>query len=190
VFIDANANGKMDPNEPGLEGVQVVADSTFKVTTDRNGYFLFGAIGLSKQSRISIDMNTVPAIYSPTHAMQTALLGPGGLTEINLGVTPLHSISGAVQVFTEKGLQPAQGVRVRLIGMKDNKLVTDSITARDGSYYLGDVRPGKYYIEMDGETLPPKYTFEARKKEVEVAPKTEPQELKMIPFEGRMASKG
>jgi hypothetical protein len=70
--------------------------------------------------------------------------------------------------------------------MIDGLMAIDSITARDGSYYLGDVRPGKYCIEMDGETLPPKYTFEAQKKEVEVAPKIESQELKMVPFEGHI----
>jgi hypothetical protein len=184
VFIDANANGKMDPGEPGLEGIQVVMDDTFRVTTDKNGYFILDAIGQNKRSRISLNINTVPATYSPTHAAQTAFLGPVGLTEINLGVTPLHSITGIVQILTsDKKTQPIQGALIQLISMNDGKKITDSITARDGSYWLGDVRPGKYYIELDRKTILSNYSFETMKKPIEVAPKIEQQELKMAPFE-------
>lgn len=191
VFIDCNANGKLDPGEPGVENIRVIADNVTNATTDKNGYFLLPAIGQNKTSRLFLDIDTVPAIYSPTHAMQTATLRPGSLTEINFGVTPLHSISGLVQMLApDKTLQPAKGVRVTLINATDEKKVSDSVTAQDGSYYIGDVRPGKYYVEIDPETLPPKYVITGHKRLVELAPKKEPQELNIPPFRASVPATG
>ena len=60
-------------------------------------------------------MDTVPADYAPTHALQKAILNPTGLTEVNLGISPAHSLSGTVQEITpEGGIRPSLGIRVYL----------------------------------------------------------------------------
>lgn len=191
VFIDSNANGIMDPGEPGVENIRVLLDNVNKVLTDKNGYFLLPSIGQSKKSRVFIDIDTVPAIYSPTHAIQTVNLTPSGLTEVNFGITPLNSIAGKVQVSTkERGIQPLVGVRVYLTKMTDDKQIVDSITGRDGDYYLGDIKPGKYYLRVDPETLPPEWVIPDSQKMIEIVPQTEPQEITVPPIIAAEKAKG
>ncbi len=182
VFIDSNANGIMDPGEGGVENVRVILDNVHKTLTGKDGYFLLSAIGLSKKSRVFLDIETVPAIYSPTSAIQTALLNPKGLTEVNFGLAPLNSIAGLIQTISpDKGVKPLYGIRVYLTSITDDKVIADSITAQDGSYYIGDIKPGKYYLRVDAQTLPSKHTIPDRRL-IEVAPKKEPQELKIPPI--------
>jgi hypothetical protein len=178
VFIDCNANGRMDPDEPGVENVRVISDNINKTLTDKQGYFILPCWGQNKKSRLFLDLDTVPAIYSPTHAIQTAYLSPGSLTEVNFGITPLHSISGFMQAINpDKKIQPLSGVRIYLTNANDEKKIADSITAQDGSFYIGDIRPGRYYLQVDTATLSPKYIFQDHKMMVEILPKKEPQEL-------------
>lgn len=185
VFIDVNGNGILDPGEPGLEGIRVTQDNVGKSITDRNGYYVISAMGKNKMCRMALDMNTVPAIYSPTHALQTAYLAPSGLTEINLGVAPLHSISGVIHIITfDNAHKLLQGIHVQLNSTLNGSVVADSVTSKDGSYYFGDVRPGKYSVVLDPETLPKRYLFDSQKQLIEVEPKREPQELRMQDFEG------
>ncbi|HSR12070.1 MAG TPA: hypothetical protein VLS90_11565, partial [Thermodesulfobacteriota bacterium] len=182
VFIDTNANGIPDPGEPGLENVQVVLDNVHKATTDKDGYFLVPGFGRNKKARVFLDIETVPAIYSPTSGIQTANLNPKGLTEVNFGVAPLNSLSGIVQGVGAGGkIQPIYGVRVYLTKRTDDKVITDSITANDGTYYLGDVKPGKYYLRVDPGSLPPRHQA-PDPKPIEIKPSKEPQEIKVPPL--------
>jgi hypothetical protein len=168
----------MDPDEPGVENVRVISDNINKTLTDKQGYFILPCWGQNKKSRLFLDLDTVPAIYSPTHAIQTAYLSPGSLTEVNFGITPLHSISGFMQAINpDKKIQPLSGVRIYLTNANDEKKIADSITAQDGSFYIGDIRPGRYYLQVDTATLSPKYIFQDHKMMVEILPKKEPQEL-------------
>ena len=182
VFIDYNANGKMDPGEPGIEDIGVSVDGMNKTLTDKKGYFITPCFQSSKD-RVFIDIATVPATYSPTHAMQTVNFTPGTLTEVNFGITPLHSISGVVQALKpDKTIEPLRGTRVYLTAITDDKKIVDSITGQDGSYYIGDIRPGKYYLQVDPETLPPTFVITDPKRMIEVLPAKESQELKVPPF--------
>ena len=82
----------MDPGEPGSENITVFLGNFAKVSTDRNGYFILPSFGQDRSIRVYIDIDTVPATYSPTHAIQTVNLVPGSLTEANFGITPLNSV--------------------------------------------------------------------------------------------------
>ena len=183
VFIDANANGIMDPDEPGMDNIQVILDDIYKVATDKAGYFILPAQSRRRQCEVYINMETVPATYTPTHALQKAFLNPTGLIEVNLGIAPAHAITGQVQEMSPEGLiRPLPGIRVYLAKVDDGKELKDSVTGKDGSFYFGDLRPGRYFICVDEKTLSSRHAIQDSKETIEIFPQTEPQELKTSPF--------
>ena len=120
--------------------------------------------------------------------------------EVNLGLTPLISITGRVTASdpnagkrritepnaavvsatvlppkdandTSKGPnapKPISGVRVYLSTPQSDRLVTDSVTGDDGSYYLGDVKPGVYVLRVDPKTLAKQYELAEQERQIEV----------------------
>jgi hypothetical protein len=188
VFADYNANARMDPDEPGLSNVGVILGSLYNVLTDKDGYFVLTSLTLSKKVRVSLQMDTVPATFSPTHGTQVAYVIPGSLTEVNLGVMPVIAILGTV-LAKDANMQtkPLPGIRVFLTAQADNRHTGDSVTASDGSYYLGDVRPGKYVLRVDARTVPKKWVIADRERAIEIVPKREPQEVQLPAFEATSA---
>lgn len=183
VFMDYNANGSMEPDEPGVENIKVVLDGASGVSTDEYGYYILPGSSQSKNARVFYDQKTVPAIYTATHGIQTAHLVPGTLTNINLGITPVIAVTGFVYSGEAgKSGKPLAGVRICLKNGKDLKQISDSITAADGSFYIGDVKPGKYIVEVDHKTLPKDYSIVERERVVEIPPSKEPQDFKVDTF--------
>jgi hypothetical protein len=131
---------------------------------------------------VFLDVETVPAIYSPTHAIQTASVRPGNVTEVNFGVSPLNSVSGVLQsVGPEGDVRPVAGARVSLLLAAGKEDVADSVTDERGRYFLGDIRPGHYFLRVDPKTLPEGTTADPNTL-VEIHPATEPQELTLAPL--------
>jgi len=183
VFLDYNANARPDPGEPGLEGVKVRVSRTLTATTDSRGYYLLPGLRSGGEVRVALDLETVPATYTPTHGTQRVFVRPRSLTEANLGLAPANWVSGMVRAPDSQGkFVPLAGVRVSLADRQRRTLVTDSITASDGTYYLGNVLPGQYVLRVDAETLPRGYTVAEPTRSLDVLPKEEPQDLAMEPF--------
>ena len=189
VFVDYDADSEMDPNEAGLENVKVVMGGN-SCLTDKNGYFNLPNTSEITDAKVFIDMSTVPAIYSPTHGLQKAHVVPGILTEVNLGVTPLISVSGLVTAETEEHkIMPLYGVRVFITKPDDSKVLAESSTAGDGSYYLGDLRPGKYLLQVDKAFLQQNIAVDSFSHGVATAPASCVQEIK-IPLPNNMVVEG
>ncbi|MBI5192083.1 MAG: hypothetical protein HZA08_01425 [Nitrospirae bacterium] len=184
VFLDFNANAVRDPGEPGIEDVKVILDSYQNAVSDRNGYFIIQDVTQAKKARVFLDIDTIPAIYSPTHGIQTAYINPGNLTEVNFGITPVITISGFV-FAAEYGNGYNKSIRGIRILLTDSDMipVTNSITAGNGSFFLGNIRPGRYIVQIDSDTLPKGYTAIEKQREIEVVGGDKPQEIKLPPFE-------
>lgn len=74
------------------------------------------------------------------------------------------------------------GVRVRLFRTGRNDPIAHSITAADGSYYLGDLRPGQYFLVIDPQTLPANTTLTMPQESLHIKPAAEPIELHVEPI--------
>lgn len=184
VFLDFNANAIRDPGEPGMEDIKVILDNYQNAVSDRNGYFILQDFTQAKKARVFLDIDTIPAIYSPTHGIQTAYINPGNLTEVNFGITPVITISGFVYAG-EEGNGYNKSIRGIRIILTDSAMmpITNSITAGNGSFFLGNIRPGRYIVQIDSDTLPKGYTAIGREREIEVVSGDKPQEIKLPPFE-------
>ncbi len=199
VFLDYNGNHLLDPNEPGVPKVKVCLGETTSAVTDKNGYYILPAPSDASEVRVYLDGSTVPAMYTVTHGTQLAKVYRDSLTEVNLSLAPLISIVGRVMavdlnaphhqapdanvpefwatVFEVPEAsaveRPARGVRVILSDPQTKRLVTDSITGDDGTYYLGDIKPGQYVLRVDTKTLSKQYELAEPQRTIEVKPTTE-----------------
>jgi hypothetical protein len=184
VFLDVNANGVPDAGEPGLEEIDIVTDAGHEISSGSRGQYIISGGNRARRVRVALEPETLPAIYTPTQAIQDAVFQPGIYTEVNLGVAAFGSISGRLAVpVGRKDSDGVWGVRILLVD-EAGQLAGHSITSRDGYYYLGEVKPGTYTVKIDQETLPPGYELDVIAREVEVLSGTEPFDLEDVSFFG------
>ena len=73
------------------------------------------------------------------------------------------------------------GVRV-LIRDENDDVIVDSITASDGSFYFGDLKPGKYTLDVDAKTIPAGYVMLQMSKEINIESVDDYQEITLPPI--------
>ena len=184
VFVDLNANGTLDEGEPGLPDVKVRLRQRYPATTDADGYYALPGLRAQRETRVSIDMATVGALYTPTHGTQMVDIEPRSLTRVDLGVAPANTVVGTI-VGIEPGKEPhpLAGVRIMLADRDTLALAADSVTAGDGSYYLDNVVTGRYVIRLDPISVPKRYAMPDPVRDLEIAPNEEVQDLTLPPIE-------
>jgi len=190
VFIDYNANGQRDKGEPGLDEVKVILRRRSAATTDANGYFVMPGLRAQRETRVALDIDTIPIIYYPTHGTQMVNVEPRSLTRVDFGVAPANTVVGHIHIH-EPGKEPRPfvGARVMLLDRVTEALAADSITAGDGSYYLGNVLTGAYVIRIDPICLSKRQTAPDPATEVDIPAHKEPQDLTLPPTIVRQAAK-
>ena len=219
VFLDYNDNHLLDANEPGVPNVKVYMAQSISVLTDEQGYYILSAPPNASEVRVHLDPTTVPATYTVTHGTQVAKMYRDSLTAVNLSLTPLISIVGHV-VATEPNVaepnapdpnapelsamvldvmdandatvatKPLMGVRVTLSDARSDLLVADSFTAADGSYYLGEIKPGQYKLRVDPKTLPATHTLTEQERIIVIEPtKEEFMEVELPDFAATVQSR-
>jgi hypothetical protein len=228
VFLDYNGNHLLDANEPGVPNVRVSLGEMTGAVTDKNGYYILSTPPDTSEVRVYLDVRSVSAIYTVTHGTQLAKIYRDSLTEVNLSLAPLISIVGRVVTIDpnaarvkapdpnapdfaamildvadpNKAKKPVAGIRIYLSDPQSNRLVADSVTGDDGSYYLGDIQPGRYVLRADAKTLPKQYELAEQERMIEVqstreefveislpelvvAVKSEPETPDDVPIEGK-----
>lgn len=153
AFLDVNANGQLDPDETGLANLTVATPGGYSDKTDSRGYYILQAGSRPRKDRVYLNVKTAPADLSPTHAIQNARVAPRSATTVNLGLCPLHAVVGEVILADATGAVPVPGVHVFITSDTGGAVITDSFTANDGSFYLGNLRPGNYLITIDPASL-------------------------------------
>ncbi len=192
VFVDYNANGKRDPDEPGVPDIQIRMIGTYTDVTDRRGQFILPAVNRKGPVRVSVVMDTVPATYDVVHGTQLVVVERGQISEINMALTPMISLMGIIVADMEDGsTKPLDGVRVVLVNPKDDQTIGESFTASDGSYYLMNVRPGKYLLRTDDKTIPENVKPNNAQQDVIVAVQKDFKEITLNPLRvGMVADSG
>jgi hypothetical protein len=184
VFVDSNGNGLRDSGEPGLENVDVSSGLGWRTSSRSRGLFVIPNTSFWRQTVVSLKPETLSAAYTPTQATQEAIIRPGMFTVINLGVGAFGAVSGtATGRMVEGEVVGVSGLNILLIDGQ-GKTAGKSITAADGSYYLGDVKPGSYTVRIQPDALPPSFELEVGEAAIDVFPDSEFFELEGIDFSG------
>ncbi len=183
VYLDTNANGHYELGEPGVPDVEVMLGGRRKAVSSDDGYFLFSRREDEDEVLVSLNEKELSAIYTPTQGVQRAEWDEYIFTRVNLGVSVLSSISGKVAIWEGDTLvRGLPGVVVFLRKRSDNSISKNSITDSEGTYYLGEVKPGDYIIEVDPTTVSPVYQIVNNKTELKVRASLEMEDQEGIDF--------
>ena len=183
VFLDRNANALPDAGEPGLAGIIVQTDRHGRYTTDRWGYFVFPVHLDNRKVQLSVEAESIPAIFVCTHCRQQAYFKRGESTEVNFGLTPAHVVIGRVLVRNQKGeTEPLTGVRVSVVNPDQDETLAESVTGSTGGYYLQNIKPGEFLVKVDVATIPKRYEVQQTTSYIRILPSDQPQEIKIQDF--------
>lgn len=172
VFLDLNGDGHRQPEEPGVKGVPVRMER-FVEKSDEDGRVVFTQTPSAQDTRVSLELPELDALYTPTQGTQLLRVTGGTVGHVELGVAILGAVKGAVsQVQPDGSPRPVAGVLVGLYDREGRRVVA-SVTASDGSYYLGEIRPGIYWIKIDSSSLKKHKIEETVPKKVTVTSGTE-----------------
>jgi hypothetical protein len=174
VFYDLNGNGMSDTGEPGVAGIKIAVDGKRSVTTGGDGTYEIAAnAGTHHVTLISDDLG-VRFIASTSTEQGIELKGRQKL-ELNFGLRDSGSITGGIYNDTpsDRGQNGLAGIRLLLRpadAAHDSRL-QERVTERNGVFDFTDLRPGRYLVEVDLETMPANYQmFETGRSTIDVLP--------------------
>lgn len=148
VFIDANADGRQDPDESGAAGVRVIVGSNTTLTDSAGEYHVWD-IPAFEPVLVQIDSTSLDnPLYVPAFTSASLQPPPNAYRTFDL---PL--VTGAVlegRVLYEG--TPMPGVTLILTNTANGK-TTSLATFSDGSFYVLGVKPGNYTLEVDARDL-------------------------------------
>ncbi|MFB6291412.1 MAG: PKD domain-containing protein [Candidatus Bipolaricaulia bacterium] len=189
VFVDKNGNGKKDDGEKGVPDLILMVEDT-EVASGKDGYFKFPPF---TPGNYELSIKDLPPKYSSNIEMPKKIeLKKGGKNRVSIPLTELADVK--VEIFSDSNQNGSRevdeggigGVRVRLAGVEiDEKRFTND----EGVVNFRGLVPGKYTLNMDKGTLPPrsvittdnaKLTFElagGETKEVRIGSFQEPKRI-------------
>lgn len=142
VFQDLNANGRLDPGEPGFAGAVVRHGMRF-AATDQRGRFTFGA-ALGGEPRV--DVRTIPLGWIVTGSIRH---GDGLRTEI--GVAPTSSVRVRLRIDTtgiDRMLEVPLALARVTVRSDGNREWTAPVDA-GGVAFFDALPAGRYEISLD-----------------------------------------
>jgi len=155
VFKDLNSNGKMEKGEEPIAGARINIGPQVAVS-DKNGKFR--AVVRAKAVTATLDINTISKGYVLTTPNSVRIdTSRAGKHLVNFGVSSQSGLYGVVFYDVngdgkfDRNDKPIAKVRMML----DGKQI--AMTNSDGVYFFNGLKPGKYTISIDVNSIPLQY---------------------------------
>lgn len=159
VYLDSNANGVHDPEEPPIEGARLGGDvPSGAPRTDADGLVQVDGLRPLEPRAVSLrERSLANPFWLPAAEGYRVIPKPGTVTEIDIPVTATGSIDGAVRLRDSDAGLP--GVTVRLLDETGN-VVKTTTSYFDGFFAFDQIRYGTYYLDIGqrdrfSEVVPP-----------------------------------
>jgi len=141
VFLDRNANGRRDPDEPGLPDV-VLRVGPEAVHTDTLGYFAVWDLVPFEPTLIEVDTLALPnPLWVPAAAVSRAGAAPNSFPLVEIAIQEGAEVSGTVVIDQ----RTVGGARVTFRHTATGQ-TRDVTTFSDGTFYLLGLRAGTYEV--------------------------------------------
>jgi hypothetical protein len=155
VFLDRNGDGVFGPGDELLPNVRFRGPGVpFKNQTDRTGTTLITNLESYRETPIAIDPESLEDPYWRAGEQKVAVLPrPGSVLQLDFPVYETGEVDGTVEVERASGRHtPLPGIRLQVVDDND-KVIVQTLSGYDGSFYLEGVRLGRYRLRPDPEQL-------------------------------------
>ncbi len=148
-FFDRNLNGQRDANEGIYTDPHLLLlnhQSLARLTSDPAGLVTYLPPGVY---RLDLDPAGFPLDWQAAVDAYAVEVVSGSYTTVNVPLIPAYTLSGIVS--DDQG-QPLSGARVEAFASNGN-IQSFSVTNEAGVYYLERLPPGRYTLQVNGQTL-------------------------------------
>ncbi|MEX2048796.1 MAG: hypothetical protein WEB90_04400 [Gemmatimonadota bacterium] len=167
VYFDLDGDGVRGPDEPPVEGADVLVAGR-RATTDGEGRFSSWEATPFEGLVVSIDSLTLDPEWAPSEREVRLRPSPNVFTSVSLGVHRTRELLGSVQT-ADSIPRAVGGVRVEVIDA-DGEVVASERTFSDGVFYIARVRPGRVRVRVSPASMGPFGGGEPPTVEIEVPP--------------------
>ena len=157
VMKDENADGKMDPDESGIEDVRLALGGDREIVTTSQGRFAFTRVTPGSQ-RVSVDLATLPLDWTLAAPSQTVTVGRNKRVTVLFPLVAASSIEGRVFIdgngdgLFQETEEPLEQIAV-ILSPGEQFRRTDS----DGVFRFEQLLPRPYTVRVYREDLPKGY---------------------------------
>ena len=152
VFMDANANGRLDAGEYALPDVQVTV-GLYSQKTNSHGQYRLWPLSAYDPVVAAVDTTTLASpLWIPAFSgIQLSPL-PNRFTALDIPVLSGGIIEGRVTRSSTAGSEGMAGTTLVLRHLATGK-VRRVTTFTDGGFYVMGLRPGEWVLQVDPELL-------------------------------------
>ena len=154
VFLDRDGDGKFGPEDIPLPNVRFRGEGLpLRDRTDESGTAFITGLEPYRDTPVRIDLETLEDPYwKPAEQNIAVLARPGSVVQLEFPVYETGEVDGTVQI--ERGGQnlPLPGIRLQVLD-KDGKVVAQTLSGYDGSFFVQGVRLGGFTLRADPEQL-------------------------------------
>jgi hypothetical protein len=151
AFLDANANGRRDPEENDIKGVNFLVNGANQPgSTDAAGVAFLTGLSADQDANISVDTNSLEdPLMRPGQPGFRITPRAGHVAVVDVPLALFGEINGLAFANRPDGHQELAGLHLELLGA-DGKLFRKARTAYDGFYTLEGIPPGTYQLRVSG----------------------------------------
>ncbi len=154
VFLDRDGDGKFGPEDVPLPNVRFRAEGVrFPDQTDQAGTAFITGLEPYRDTPVRIDVESLEDPYwKPAEQNIAVLPRPGSAVQLEFPVYETGEIDGVVQLERNGQDIPLPGIRLQLLD-KGGKVVAQTLSGYDGSFFVQGVRLGAFALRADPEQL-------------------------------------
>ncbi|MBI3992705.1 MAG: hypothetical protein HY342_05490 [Candidatus Lambdaproteobacteria bacterium] len=152
VFLDANGDGVLQPDEETLPGVKIKAPGVDNVVSGPDGRFQGWGLPSDEPVNISVDLLSVDALFIPARDHLLVATRPGQMLTLDIPLAPAGGLDGAVATERRELQSPLSGLELVLQEERGAGIST-TLVEWDGSFILEGIRPGDYVLFANPEEL-------------------------------------
>ena len=154
VFLDRDGDGKFGPGDVPLPDVRLRSDgNVFRDRTDQSGTALITGLDPYQETPIRIDTETLEDPYwKPAEQNIAVMPRPGSVVKLEFPVYETGEIDGSVVIEREGQQASLSGIRLQVVDAT-GKVVAQTLSGYDGSFFVQGVRLGSFTLRVDPEQL-------------------------------------
>jgi len=149
AFIDANGDGRRQPDEKGVPDV-VFNGSGWPSSTDKNGHAMLTRLGDGASARVQMSMESLddPYLQTPGDALRI-VPRPGRVASALYPISVVGEVELQINFVTESGA--ARGLSALDVELVDaaGVVAAHGRTGYDGTALLERLRPGTYELRLE-----------------------------------------